>query len=78
MSAWPAIWAGAYSNIAKDKTDVFTKQYGLKRFVFAERHELIIQVIQREKLIKHWPRAWKVELIRTLNLEWNDLYDSLI
>ena len=34
--------------------------------------------IQREKTIKHWPRAWKVRLIYGANPEWDDLYDTLI
>jgi putative endonuclease len=33
---------------------------------------------QREKTIKHWPRAWKVRLIHAENPEWSDLYDTLI
>jgi len=33
--------------------------------------------IQREKTLKHWPRAWKVRLIHRDNPEWNDLYDLL-
>ena len=56
----------------------FTKQFGLKRLVYAERHEDIRAAIQREKTIKHWPRAWKVRLIVSTNPEWNDLYDRLI
>ena len=35
----------------------FTEKYGLKLLVFAERHDEIERAIQREKLIKHWPRA---------------------
>jgi putative endonuclease len=55
----------------------FTKRYGLKRLVYLERHDEIEQAIQREKLIKHWPRAWNFNLIHSANPEWNDLYDTL-
>jgi putative endonuclease len=55
----------------------FTKPYGLVRLVFFERHEEILAAIQREKNIKHWPRAWKVALIATQNPGWEDLYPSL-
>jgi len=55
-----------------------TKRYGLKRLDYAEWHEDITAAIQREKTIKHWPRAWKVVLILKSNPEWNDLYDSLL
>jgi putative endonuclease len=55
----------------------FTKRYGLKRLVYYERHESIIAAIQREKAMKHWPRAWKVRLILATNPEWADLYETL-
>ena len=58
--------------------DGFTKRYRLKRLVFTERHETISAAIQREKNMKHWPRAWKVRLIETHNPNWDDLYDQLI
>ena len=56
----------------------FTKQYGLKRLVFVERHEDIVSAIQREKNLKHWSRAWKVKLILAANPNWDDLYDQLL
>ena len=56
----------------------FTKRYGLKRLVYAEPHELIVAAIQREKTMKHWPRAWKVRLILGANPNWDDLYDTLV
>ena len=55
----------------------FTKHYGLKRLVYVERHDDIETAIQREKNLKHWPRAWKVRLIRGDNPDWTDLYDRL-
>jgi putative endonuclease len=48
----------------------FTKQHGLKRLVYYERHDTIQAAIQREKNIKHWPRAWKVRLIHAMNPNW--------
>jgi putative endonuclease len=57
--------------------DGFTKRYGLKRLVYAERHEDIGRALQREKNLKHWPRSWKVQLIVTENPNWDDLYDLL-
>ncbi len=54
--------------------DGFTKRYGLKRLVYAERYENIRTAIQREKNLKHWPRAWKVKLILGDNPNWDDLY----
>ena len=57
--------------------DGFTRRYRLKRLVWAERHEDIRGAIQREKNLKHWPRAWKVDLIVAENPDWSDLYDKL-
>jgi putative endonuclease len=55
----------------------FTKRYGLKLLVFAERHEEIGAAIQREKTMKHWPRAWKIRLILAHNPNWEDLYEKI-
>ena len=56
----------------------FTRRYKLKRLVYAEPHDRIEQAIQREALIKSWPRAWKVRLITAANPNWDDLYDHLV
>jgi putative endonuclease len=56
----------------------FTKRYGLKRLVYAERHDDMLAARQRERNIKHYPRAWKVRLILVNNPNWDDLYDQLI
>jgi len=55
----------------------FTQYYGLKRLVWHEPHDDIRTAIQREKTMKHWPRAWKVRLILEMNPTWRDLYDDL-
>lgn len=55
----------------------FSKRYGLKRMVWFERHEDIRSAIQREKKMKHWPRAWKVRLILSANPARDDLYAQL-
>ena len=57
--------------------DGFTKRYGLKRLVYVEWHDEIKRAIQREKSIKRWPHAWKVNLILTHNPQWDDLYETL-
>ncbi|MBI2256138.1 MAG: GIY-YIG nuclease family protein [Proteobacteria bacterium] len=58
--------------------DGFTARYALKRLVFAEFHDDIRSAIQREKSIKHWPRAWKINVIEASNPDWDDLYDRLM
>jgi putative endonuclease len=34
--------------------------------------------IAREKAIKEWKRAWKIQLIESANPEWRDLYEELL
>ena len=58
--------------------DGFTKRYGLTRLVYAEPHDYIAAAIQRERTMKHWPRAWKINLIVAHNPEWDDLYQTLL
>ncbi len=55
----------------------FTRRYGLKRLVYSEFYESIREAIQRERNMKHWPRAWMVRLILDVNPEWRDLYEEL-
>jgi putative endonuclease len=57
--------------------DGFTKRYGLKLLVYAERYDDIRDAIQREKTMKRWARAWKVRLIHTENPNWDDLYERV-
>ena len=77
-------YTGVTSNLARriwehraGVIDGFTKQYGLKRLVYAEPHADIRTAIQRERNMKHWPRRWKVRLILAANPNWEDLYDRL-
>ncbi len=51
----------------------FTKKHGVKTLVYFEEHAFAADAIRREKRIKKWPRAWKVNLIRTGNPDWTDL-----
>ena len=54
-----------------------TKKYRIDKLVYFELYSTAYQAIQREKNIKHWPRAWKTRLIREKNDEWRDLYDEI-
>ncbi len=54
-----------------------TKRYGIKRLVYFEEHATAPLAIQREKNIKHWPRAYKTRLIAKENPEWRDLYGEI-
>ena len=56
----------------------FTSTYGVDRLIWYEVHSSIDAAIVREKQIKGWKRAWKLELFRDLNPDWSDLYPSLV
>jgi putative endonuclease len=34
--------------------------------------------IEREKRLKDWKRAWKLNLIVKSNPNWNDLYETIV
>jgi putative endonuclease len=56
----------------------FVQDYTVHRLVFAEFHETMADAILREKRIKKWGRAWKLELIERQNPQWRDLYDQVV
>jgi len=55
----------------------FTARCGLDRLVYYESFDDIRDALQREKNMKHWPRAWKLALIQEMNPDWEDLYERL-
>jgi putative endonuclease len=55
----------------------FTYKYDVKRLVYFELHDDILEAIRREKLIKRWRRDWKIELVERDNPDWRDLYPNL-
>lgn len=68
------------SRISVHKQDLiegFTRKYGVHILVYIEFHDLMEQAIKREKQIKRWRRAWKIELIERHNPGWRDLYPEL-
>jgi len=57
-------------------TSGFTRKYAVKKLVWYEVHEDIKAAIQREKSLKRWYRAWKIDLVEAQNPESRDLYDD--
>ena len=51
----------------------FTKKYDVKRLVYVEFYETMNEAMAREKQLKSWRRAWKVQLIEEVNPEWQDI-----
>ena len=85
-SGWDGtLYVGVTSDLLKrvwehknDMIEGFTKTYRVHNLVWFEQHESMESAILREKAVKEWKRAWKVELIEKLNPKWQDLYDTLL
>ena len=56
----------------------FTKKYGVYRLVYYEMHPDMNSTITRERQLKKWNRAWKLELIEAKNPEWNNLWNEIV
>ncbi|MGV8998523.1 MAG: GIY-YIG nuclease family protein [Parvibaculaceae bacterium] len=56
----------------------FTKTYDVKRLVWYGETPDILSAIQREKAMKKWRRAYKLNVIEEMNPQWRDLYDDLV
>ena len=50
-----------------------TTKYKIDKLVYYEIYGEIDDAILREKRLKKWKRAWKVELIEKVNPDWMDL-----
>ena len=79
------IYIGVTSDLVKrawehrnDSLNGFTKRYGVHRLVYYELHADMLAAITREKQLKKWNRAWKLELIEEKNPEWKDLGDEIV
>ena len=51
----------------------FTRKYNVDHLLYCEDFPDMIQAIAREKQIKGWIRAKKLELIRTINPKFEDM-----
>ncbi|GAB2728900.1 GIY-YIG nuclease family protein [Nocardia thraciensis] len=79
------LYVGATSNLVgrvwQHKNNVvesFSKRYGVHTLVWFEPHDCMENAILREKRIKNWKRARKIQLIETMNPLWEDLYPTLL
>ena len=62
---------------AETERKTFAGKYNCYYLVWFERFQYIQHAIDREKEIKGWSRQKKVELIVSLNPEWEFLNDSI-
>lgn len=55
----------------------FSKKNRVTRLAYVEPYADVRDAIRREKQLKKWNRAWKLELIEKANPEWRDLWFDL-
>ena len=75
------LYIGVISDLVKrvwqhrnDLVAGFTKKYGVHTLVYYELHGDMNEAIRRERQLKKWNRAWKIELIEKENPKWLDLW----
>ncbi len=71
-SLWRRVW-----DHKNGRFDGFTRKYAVKTLVWYEHHQSMDDAIRREKQLKKWNRAWKIELIEAMNRDWCDLHDDI-
>ena len=79
-SANTVLYIGVINNIARRMhehknglIEGFSKRYKLHKLVYCETCSSITEAIHREKQLKPWRRAWKEDLINSVNPQWKDL-----
>lgn len=79
------LYCGMTNNLARrvfehkeGAADGISKQHNIKTLVWFELHGNVEAAITREKQIKKWNRAWKLNMIEEQNPNWNDLFETLI
>jgi putative endonuclease len=78
------LYIGVTSNLVQrvwqhkqDLVEGFTKKYQVHTLVYYEQHGDMVTAITREKQLKKWNRAWKIELIEKQNPTWRDLWPDI-
>lgn len=56
----------------------FTEKYDLDRLVYYEVIQGSLEAMTREKQLKKYKRAWKINLIKDFNPSWDDLYFKIL
>ena len=55
----------------------FTAKYDVVKLVYQEAQESREDAFLRERRMKKWRRAWKLELIERFNPAWRDLFEDM-
>lgn len=61
----------------KNSSKSFTGKYNVDKLVYFETTKYVNNSIKKERQIKKWNRAWKINLINSLNPDWKDLFEYI-
>ena len=62
--------------ITEHKAEVvegFTSKYKMKKLIYFEEFDSLMQAVAREKQLKSWRREWKLSFIKEHNPSFSDL-----
>jgi putative endonuclease len=62
----------------KNEGSIFSSKYRTHFLMYYEVHQKMYEAIKREKQIKKWRREWKLNLIKSVNPDLNDLWDEIL
>jgi len=75
------VTSNLYDRIKQHKNKIypnsFSAKYNLNKLVYFEQFQMIEEAISREKQLKGGSRLAKVQLIESINSNWNDLFFEL-
>lgn len=78
---YTGVTSDLYARIKEHKEkyypDSFTAKYNCNILLYHEQFSSIEEAITKEKQIKNWKRAWKLNLVNSTNPEWKDLFYDL-
>lgn len=79
LTLYTGVTGDLYDRVLQHKrgeVEGFTKKYHINRLVYYETFKYVNNAIAREKQIKAWTRAKRLELIKTMNPTWQDLAEG--
>ncbi len=56
----------------------FSRRYWVSRLVYFEEHSDAAVAARRERALKRWHRAWKIDLVESQNPTWKDLFEEVL
>lgn len=81
----PVLYIGVISDLVKriyqhkhKMVRGFSYDFNVSKLLYYEVFESIGDAFTREKQLKNWHRDWKLNLIKTINPEFKDLYPSIL